>query len=136
MKEIPGDLKIECRPVEICQLLLNLLNNAHDAVENSQTKWIEIVIRDFDDKIELTISDSGPGVPDRIKDKIMEPFFTTKPKGKGTGLGLNISRNIVEKHEGTMALDQSLLKTQFIIRLPKYQQKEETSPNSQLDTSL
>jgi len=118
------DLKLECRPIEISQVLLNLLNNAYDAVYGVQKKWIAVEVKDTGDAIKLSISDSGIGIKPQIRDKIMQPFFTTKEVGKGTGLGLSISNGIVESHKGTLVLDLTTDHTRFVVRLPKSQAAE------------
>jgi signal transduction histidine kinase len=70
------------------------------------------------DHVHLRISDSGPGIPEQLAQRIMEPFFTTKEVGKGTGLGLSISKNIIETHKGQFTLDRSAPHTTFVITLP------------------
>jgi PAS domain S-box-containing protein len=110
--------RLECRPPEICQILLNLLGNALDAVESLQEKWVQVGAFASGDWVELTVTDSGSGVPTAVRDKIMDPFFTTKEFGKGTGLGLSISKGIVESHGGTLTLDESCPNTRFVVRLP------------------
>lgn len=112
---------IECRSVEISQVILNLLNNSHDAILDLEEKWIKIDLTDAGQDIELSITDSGPGIPKEIQDKMMHPFFTTKEIGKGTGLGLSISRGIIDAHHGKMFIDQNNKNTCFILRLPKTQ---------------
>jgi len=119
-------LELECRPVQIAQVLLNLLNNAHDAVQGQSDRWVEIKIEDFDQELGITVTDSGPGIPKEIAAKIMEPFFTTKEVGKGTGLGLSISRGIIESHGGRLHLDMTATNTRFIITLPKKQAVAQT----------
>ena len=117
------DLSFECRPHEISQVLINLLNNAHDAVLNSENKWISIEGEDVGDFVQIAVTDSGPGMSEETREKIMQPFFTTKEVGKGTGLGLSISTGIVENHGGTLFLDLNSKNTRFVIRLPKSQSK-------------
>ena len=69
--------------------------------------------------IQITISDNGPGIPDDIKDKIFQPFFTTKPTGSGTGLGLSLSYDIVKAHGGDLEVESKVGEgTKFIIQLP------------------
>ena len=119
---ISGDfnVKIKCHPAEMIQVLLNLLNNSYDAIENSKDKWIKVDCK-IDDKnklVTLYCSDSGPGVPEHILDKIMEPFFTTKDVGKGTGLGLSISKGIIENHFGKFYYDVNAKNCTFVIELP------------------
>jgi two-component system NtrC family sensor kinase len=69
--------------------------------------------------LQITIKDNGPGIPDAIKDKIFQPFFTTKDSGKGTGLGLSLAYDIVKAHGGELSMQSELAKgTDFIILLP------------------
>ena len=71
------------------------------------------------DKVEISITDNGPGIPDSIKDKIFQPFFTTKPTGQGTGLGLSLAYDIVKAHGGTIEINSKEGEgTGFIIKLP------------------
>lgn len=107
-----------CRPAQISQVLLNLLNNAYDAVIGYQEKWVRIDVQPKKKGIEISISDSGDGIPEAVRSKIMQPFFTTKEVGKGTGLGLSISKGIVESHHGRLYLDESSFNTRFVIWLP------------------
>ena len=112
---------MDCRPTQISQVLLNLLNNAYDAVIGQPEKRIELHIDDSDDELVLGVSDSGPGIPAEICQKILEPFFTTKPVGQGTGLGLSISKGLVESHGGSIEFESKIgVGTHFSVRLPKY----------------
>jgi signal transduction histidine kinase len=120
----PSDLFIDCRSTEISQVLLNLLNNACDAISTLPEKWIEIKIVKKGSYIEIRITDSGKGIQNEVRDKIMQPFFTTKPVGKGTGLGLSISKGIIESHSGTLAVDTSVENTCFVVTLPLHQTNE------------
>lgn len=124
----PGDsaLSVECRPVEICQVLLNLMNNSYDAVRDLPEKWIRVVIFERDDMYEISVTDSGKGISAEIQAKMGQPFFTTKGIGGGTGLGLSISQGILRSHGGTLELDKSSAHTSFVIRLPKSQSKKIT----------
>ncbi len=115
---IPPDLKIFCHPVGISLAVLNLLSNAIDAVEDSEIKVIEILAEGNSKAVTIRINDSGPGVSSELRDKIMQPFFTTKPVGKGTGLGLSIVKGIIEQHKGTFELDTQNRQTSFIMRIP------------------
>jgi C4-dicarboxylate-specific signal transduction histidine kinase len=117
--EIPENLSIECQSTQISQVLLNLLNNAFDAVQGLDSKSVRITIRDLGDRAEIRVADSGPGIPPEIAKKILEPFFTTKEVGKGTGLGLSISLGIVKSHAGTLILDSTKSHTEFVVTLPK-----------------
>lgn len=119
VSEIPQDLMIECSPIQISQVILNLLNNAFDAVQASHQKWIFIDVHDRHEYVEICVSDSGPGIKENLQEKIFQPFFTTKDIGKGTGLGLSITKGIIEKHDGRIFLKKNSQYTTFIIHLPK-----------------
>jgi PAS domain S-box-containing protein len=119
-----GHYPLRCRPTEIFQVLLNLLNNSFDAVEGLSRRWIELKTEADQNSIQFRITDSGEGIPDEVRRKLFTPFFTTKDFGKGTGLGLNISREIIEKHGGTLFLDTSNPNTSFVVRLPLLKPRE------------
>ena len=112
-------IEIECRSVEISQVLLNILNNAYYAIENNKDKWIRINVSETEDQVEISITDSGEGISKEIQEKIMQPFFTTKEIGKGTGLGLSISKGIIDQHNGKLYLDTASANTRFVLCLPK-----------------
>jgi C4-dicarboxylate-specific signal transduction histidine kinase len=118
--EFPTEVvPVECRPVQIEQVLLNLIGNSRDAVRDSSEKWIRIALTPLPDKIRLEVTDSGPGVPETARAKLFQPFFTTKEIGKGTGLGLSISRSLIELHRGTLEYVSGCLNTTFRIELPR-----------------
>lgn len=123
--ETASSLAIECRSVQISQVILNLLVNAHDAIEQMPEKWVRLDVKDQGDQVEISVLDSGPGIPRELQEKIMLPFFTTKEPGKGTGIGLSISRGIVEGHGGMLGLDTASMHTRFVVTLPKKQAKVE-----------
>lgn len=119
--------KINVIPQDIGRVLLNLFNNAFYAVQQKhQTAGSgykpEVTVSTSADKdnIIVKVKDNGNGIPDAIKDKIMQPFFTTKPTGEGTGLGLSLSYDIVVKgHGGSIAVNTKEGEfTEFIIKLP------------------
>lgn len=116
---IDPDLRCPCREVQIAQVVMNLLQNAFDAVaETPGEKWVAVDVSPGDESVVVSVSDSGPGVPLPIRDRIMEPFFTTKPVGKGTGLGLSISRSIAAGHGGELTLGERNGHTCFSLTLP------------------
>jgi PAS domain S-box-containing protein len=117
--EIPDDLAIECKPIQISQVLLNLLNNAFDAVSTLEERWVCVEIIDRDSRILIKVTDSGQGIQSEVANRLFQPFFTTKEAGKGTGLGLSISRGIVEDHAGTLSVDATKKNTCFVIDIPK-----------------
>ncbi|MCM2278486.1 MAG: PAS domain S-box protein [Oligoflexia bacterium] len=114
----PG-ARIFCRRSQITQVLLNLLNNAFDAVKEQAEKWVRLEIREAGSGIEFRVTDSGPGIPGPLRPKLMLPFFTTKDSGKGSGLGLSASKGILEQHSGKLFLDESCPNTCFIAWLPR-----------------
>lgn len=115
----PGNLKLSCRAVQISQVLLNLLNNAFDAVQDLPERWVKLKIREDSENFVMEVMDSGSGVPKEIQEKIMSPYFTTKQAGKGTGLGLSISRKIIEEHRGQLQLISATGPTTFQVRIPR-----------------
>jgi signal transduction histidine kinase len=78
-----------------------------------------ITTKNLGDKIEISVKDNGPGIPDSIKEKIFQPFFTTKPTGQGTGLGLSLSYDIVKAHGGELKVETKVNEgSLFSIQLP------------------
>lgn len=116
---LESDCYVQAREVQLTQVLLNLLNNARDAVEKVENPEVVIHVNGANEEIEISVMDNGEGIPVAIRDKIFEPFFTTKPVGKGTGLGLSVSRSIIESHQGHFFLDESSHQTRFVVRLPR-----------------
>ncbi len=116
------DLEMECRLVQLEQVLLNLLNNSFDAIETLPEKWIRIHVTHDDHNLEISVIDSGAGIAKDIADKMMLPFFTTKEVGKGTGLGLSISSGILRSHKGELTLEPTAKNTTFKMKLPLWQQ--------------
>ena len=105
---------------QIQQVVLNLLNNAIDAIGSDGTVTVGSRYLDKTDQVELWVADTGKGIPEAELDKIFEPFFTTKAVGKGTGLGLSISYSIIEKLGGAMRVQSKVGEgTVFTITLPK-----------------
>ncbi len=103
------DFELLGSEAQLVQVLVNLLNNAHDAIQDQSEKWVRIEIKDRT----VSVLDSGPGIPEHLRDKLMEPFFTTKAPSKGTGLGLSISSGIIEKHGGVLRLNTQSPNTCF-----------------------
>jgi len=110
---------IICRPVQMSQVFLNLIQNALDAIQELNERWIELTFSSHGECDEIAFTDSGPGIPTSLAEKIMQPFFTTKANRQGTGLGLSISRKIIESHGGQLTIDQNHPHTRFVIRIPK-----------------
>jgi C4-dicarboxylate-specific signal transduction histidine kinase len=110
---------ISCREGQICQVLLNLLQNAFDElVDQEGDRWVELDVVFCPPWVVFSVRDSGPGIAPENRVRIMEPFYTTKPVGKGTGLGLSISRSIALEHGGSLELDPESPYTCFLLKLP------------------
>ena len=110
--------RIQSDPYQLRQVLMNLLTNAMHAVKSGGS--ITIAIEALGDNQVITVSDTGQGIPPENLDKIFEPFFSTKKPGEGTGLGLFVSRGIVEKLGGTIEVESEIGRgASFSIRLPK-----------------
>jgi signal transduction histidine kinase len=115
--------KVNVIPQDIGRVLQNIFNNAFQALAQS-SKGIEphltVSTKNFGDHIQVSISDNGPGIPDAIKDKIFQPFFTTKPAGQGTGLGLSLSYDIIKAHRGEILVkSKEGVGSEFVITIPK-----------------
>jgi len=113
-------LHVHFDPLQCRQLLDNLLGNARDAVGDKGSIWVQIQTND--DRCELRIYDSGPGVPEDVREAVFEPFFTTKQHG--VGLGLSICRQIVEQHGGRISFeDENGCGTSVLIEIPSPPQR-------------
>ncbi|MFZ1800969.1 MAG: ATP-binding protein, partial [Chitinophagaceae bacterium] len=107
--------------------LLNLITNAFYAVDEKKNQAVEgyeptvsITTKKINNTIEIKVSDNGNGIPSSIKDKIFQPFFTTKPTGQGTGLGLSLAYDIVKAHGGELKVETKESEgTTFIVQLLK-----------------
>jgi signal transduction histidine kinase len=114
-------------PEDIGRVLVNLFNNAFYAVKESGalpagsfTPTVSVQTFQDNGQVVIRVADNGPGISDTVRQKIFQPFFTTKPTGQGTGLGLSISYDIVTKgHGGTLSVDTQPGNTVFTIRLPR-----------------
>jgi len=113
---------------ELAQVFINAINNSIQAIQGLDQKWIRVIANTKDEShLKIEIQDSGHGIPEMYRDKIMTPLFTTKPPGDGTGLGLAISRKIIEIHKGEIYFDHSKPNTTLVIELPKTQTLTEST---------
>ena len=117
--------KIEVVPQDIGRVLLNLYNNAFYAVNKKKQEndayepLVSVNTKRVGNKVELSVKDNGTGIPQKILDKIFQPFFTTKPTGQGTGLGLSLSYDIIKAHGGEIKVETNEGEfAEFIIQLP------------------
>lgn len=107
---------------QLQQVMMNLLQNAFDALGDTPSPVVRVVMGCEDERVRVTVSDNGPGIPDEHLLRIFDPFFTTKPVGKGTGLGLSISYGIVEQHGGRLSAHNAAGGgAEFVLELPKAQ---------------
>jgi len=99
-RDIESELWVKGYAIQLEQVLVNLMRNALDAVSGVARPEISITARAVDDMIRIAVADNGPGIPADVIDRIFDPFVTTKPVGKGLGLGLSISYGIVQDFGG------------------------------------
>lgn len=118
-RELDDELpEIEAYASELNQVWTNLVDNAIDAMDGRGTLTVRASPDPSGDGVVVEVCDSGPGVPDEIRQRLFEPFYTTKPPGKGTGLGLHISHNVVARHGGRIEVETSPQGTCFVVSLP------------------
>ena len=114
------------QPQEMGRVVLNLINNALYTVSEKKklqkdgyNPTVKVATLQKGNKVEISVEDNGAGIPEAIKEKIFQPFFTTKPTGQGTGLGLSLSYDIIKAHGGTLSVHSTVNRgTTFQITLP------------------
>jgi len=126
--------QVLCRQDQLEQVIINLIQNARDAIVERRTRTGE----DFPGLIQLSVGsepgktgrvlrirveDNGGGIPDEVRERIFQPFFTTKPPGKGTGLGLSVSFGIIRDHGGALSVENGEGGAVFTIELPALEEK-------------
>ncbi len=118
--------EINIIPQDVGRVILNLLTNAFYVVNEKKQKHIEgyeptvsVNTKKINDEVEIKVGDNGNGIPQKVLDKIFQPFFTTKPTGQGTGLGLSLSYDIIKAHGGQIKVETKESEgTTFIITIP------------------
>ena len=113
-------------PQDIGRVLLNLYNNAFYAVSEKKLQipegyepTVSVITRKLNGRVEIRVKDNGNGIPQKLIGKIFQPFFTTKPAGEGTGLGLSLSYDIIKAHGGEIKVETKEGEfTEFLIQLP------------------
>ena len=123
-----GIAPIEVNPQDMTRVFLNLFSNgfyaatrrARNGADTGFAPTLKVATRDLGEAVEIRVRDNGTGIPAEIRDKLFQPFFTTKPTGEGTGLGLSITYDIVtQQHGGTITVDSEVdAFTEFVITLP------------------
>ncbi len=114
----PKSMDIECQPNEISQAIINLLMNARDAVSNTADAMIVLETNVLEDKLLVRISNNGQRIPLEHIDQIWQPFYSTKDHKKSLGLGLCVSKAIIERHGGTIEIEKERGDTSFVILIP------------------
>lgn len=117
IKNYKDDSDVLCRVNDINQVWINLIYNSIQSI-GEKNGIIEITVYKHNSSIVVEISDNGPGIPLEIQDRIFTPFFSTKPQGEGSGLGLSISKRIVEALSGKISFNSTPEKTTFTVELP------------------
>ncbi len=112
-----SDVRVVGDKAQLLAALVNLVNNGVEAVTGCVEKWVMLDVKRASGGLQITVTDSGPGIPVEIRDKIFKPLFTTK-KDTGTGLGLVIVQKVLEAHGGHIFLNHNNKNTQFVINLP------------------
>jgi C4-dicarboxylate-specific signal transduction histidine kinase len=107
------------RETQLSEVILNVLNNAYDAVLACKRKTIRVEVDAEDKMIVVRFQDSGPGIPANLRARIYDPFFTTKAVGKGTGLGLSVSQSILAAHSGQITDEPCTTGARFVVRIPR-----------------
>jgi signal transduction histidine kinase len=108
-----------CNEAEIQKVFINLISNAIDAVKGMPAPWIKVAIFDKDDSVVLRVTDSGDGIPPEVDKKLFLPFFTTKNQGEGMGLGLSVTKGILDDHNASIAVVSNSPNTCFEIKFPR-----------------
>jgi signal transduction histidine kinase len=126
VKVEPLDTVVLARPVQISQILMNLLNNAHDALvalsaeQNTESnRWIKIDARETETEVRIAVENGGPLIPLETARRLFEPFFTTKPIGAGTGIGLTISQRLATANNARIEFDETASVTRFVLVFPR-----------------
>jgi signal transduction histidine kinase len=115
----PDDVVVIGNAIQLEQVFINLLTNARDALADVAFKAITITCTIDADMVNITVADSGLGIPPGLEQRIFDPFFTTKEVGAGTGLGLSITYGIIKEHQGMIAVENRPGKgASFLIQLP------------------
>jgi C4-dicarboxylate-specific signal transduction histidine kinase len=120
MDKVP-QITLNCRPLQISQVLFNLIKNADEVLEketDKNHKWIRISFKETPTDVFVYVSNGGNHIPLTDQGKIFQPFFTTKDVGEGVGMGLSISRGIMQEHEGELIFDWNAPDTTFILKIP------------------
>jgi signal transduction histidine kinase len=118
----PTPVKVRCQRAQLSHAFVNLVNNSYEALQTKpkSERWIRIeyTLAEAEGEIFIAVTDNGPGIAPDKRDRIFEPFYTTRGVGKATGLGLSVSKGLVDANGGRLVLDETSPHTRFVIRLP------------------
>ncbi|MDH5610441.1 MAG: ATP-binding protein, partial [Cyclobacteriaceae bacterium] len=123
IREYTNNQMVDCMPGKISQVIVNILDNAIHSIQKNGKITIKTT-RMENDNFQISISDTGKGIPKEVQSKIFDPFFTTKDVGTGTGLGLSISKGIMDSHHATIQFETSDQGTTFFIQMPIHQKND------------
>jgi signal transduction histidine kinase len=122
----PPDTLVLARPVQVSQILMNLLNNAHDALtslpaehNSEKNRWIKIDALETETDVRIAVENGGPLIPPQTARRLFEPFYTTKPIGAGTGIGLTISQRLATANNARIVFDETASVTRFVLIFPR-----------------
>lgn len=115
---IDNQLLVNCNPIEVSQVLINLISNALDACKDQPKPEVNLNIENIGTELVFTVTDNGDGIPDDVLKMVKEPFFTTKEVGQGTGLGLFICHQVAERMNGTLDYERKDDLTHFHLKIP------------------
>ena len=118
MKICDPKLEIECRTTQLLQVFINLISNSVDAILDCEKKWIRVETELEGELLHFRFIDSGTGIDLATKIRLFEPFYTTKDIGRGTGLGLSVSKGIAESHNGILRYEPEQANTCFLLSIP------------------
>jgi len=120
-EKVPDNINIKTTQSDLSQVFLNLVNNSSDAIEKMSDRWIDVKAEVSGSHVIITFQDSGPGIPQEIRERIFDTLFTTKGEAAGTGLGMGVCKKLIERHLGTITIDEKAANTTFIITFPLHQ---------------
>ena len=107
---------ISCQAIELSQVFINLINNSCEAIKDLKDRWLKIEVQVDNEKAKVVFTDSGSGIPEAVVSQLFSKYFTTK--SQGSGIGLHLSRHIIESYGGELNLNSLSPNTQFIIDIP------------------
>ena len=123
----PSDIVLTGNRQQLSQVLVNLMGNAADASKPGDR--VDLLARASADEAVIEVMDQGQGIPDELRETVFEPFYTTKPTGQGTGLGLSLAYKIIEDHNGTLTIDsQAGFGTRVVVTLPLRETEQPYAP--------